>query len=66
MLTGDRGESNLEDEDVISPRRNVYIFDPLGETFFFFKFSSYLRGMLGDYVLSRSGYYCMRGFRIRL
>jgi hypothetical protein len=64
MLTGDRGESNLEDEDVISPRRNVYIFDPLGETFF--KFSSYLREMPGDYVLSRSGYYCMRGFRIRL
>jgi hypothetical protein len=63
MLTRDRGESNLEDEDVISPRRNIYIFDPLGETFF--KFSSYLRGMPGNYVLSRSGYYCIREFRIR-
>jgi hypothetical protein len=26
---------------------------------------SYLRGILGDYISSRSSYYYMRGFRIR-
>jgi hypothetical protein len=36
MLAGNRGESSLEDEDVISLRKNVGIFDPLRETFFKF------------------------------